>query len=167
MAGKRSARGFSACGISRASELIEPSLGWKIQAQTIAFLFCAAISATLLTGCASTGSESGLRPGRQQSLNEWRQLAVESVHTPRAFVSHHEVRFYFWPQTNGAVEFRAKLNRHRLPTDTYQVDSGPLILQRKSSPVPKGTREWHEAKVIIGAEWHQLATNLISVLTPA
>jgi len=64
------------------------------------------------------------------------------------------------------VEFKAKLTPQRWPADGYAVDSGPLILQGKPEPIPRGP-PWREARVISGTEWRQLSTNLIGALTPA
>jgi len=121
----------------------------------------------LLVGCASTGSEGHLEPGKKQSLKEWHRLTVESVRNPRVFVDHEQIRFYFYPQTNRPVEFRAKLTRLRLPSEEYQINSAPLLLRRKASPMPIAEHHWREARVISAEEWHQLATNLVATLTPA
>ena len=130
-----------------------------------AFL-AAILLAFVLVGCASLNSGSHGRPGKQQSLTEWRRLTEHSTAPPKVFVDHHEVRFYFWPQTNVVVQFKAKLTRQRWPSDGYAVDSGPLILEGKPAPLPKSDHTWREARVISGPEWRQLATNLIGALTP-
>jgi len=102
----------------------------------------------LLVGCASTGSEGHLEPGKKQSLKEWHRLTVESVRNPRVFVDHEQIRFYFYPQTNRPVEFRAKLTRLRLPSEEYQINSAPLLLLRKTSPMPIAEHHWREARFI-------------------
>jgi phosphatidylserine/phosphatidylglycerophosphate/cardiolipin synthase-like enzyme len=65
------------------------------------------------------------------------------------------------------VQFQAKLMPQRWPADGYEVDSAPLILASTPEPIPGPQSVWREARVISGGEWRQLATNLISALTPA
>src|SRR5579859_939760 len=69
-----------------------------------------------LLGCVSASSGSHGKPGKQQSLSEWRRLTEKSTAPPRVFVNHDQVRFYFWPETNVIVQFKAKVTRQRWPS---------------------------------------------------
>src|SRR5262249_3355291 len=131
--------------------------------QKILWLFLILSSLCLLgAGCTTPGSDSQLRPGKQQTLEAWRNLATQSTHAPRAFMGREHVRVYFWSQTNRPVEFEAELSHGRLPTDGYEVSSAILRFRGEARPLPTG-RHWREAQVIAGGEWHQLLTNLIAV----
>ena len=118
-------------------------------------------------GCASVASGSHGQPGKQQSLREWQRLTQHSAAPPRIFADHNQIRFYFFPQTNEVVQFRAQLVKQRWPYDEYEVNSGPLVLEAKASPIPRPGRTWREARLISGEEWRLLTTNLIGALTPA
>ena len=121
----------------------------------------------VLCGCASSSSGGHGQPGKQQSLREWQRLTGPGATAPRVFVNHDQIRFYFWPETNVTVQFRAKLERQRWPYDEFEVNSGPLVLEAKPSPVPHTDHMWREAAVISGAEWRQFLTNLVTALTPS
>src|SRR5436190_17541057 len=136
----------------------------KSESGIVAVLCITALTVCLM-GCVSASSGSHGQPGKQQSLNEWRRLTEKSAVPPKVFVNHNQIRFYFWPETNVVVQFRADLMRQRWPSDGYAVDTGPLVLEGKPSPIPRD-RIWREARVISGMEWRQLATNLIGALTP-
>src|SRR5262249_42375456 len=96
---------------------------------------------------------------KQQSLDEWRALTAPSAPIPRVFVKGEQVRFLFTNHT-GLVGFNAHWSRLRVPTGRYHVHSALLHWDEELSKNPKITRGWHEAVVIAGAEWRQLATNL-------
>jgi phosphatidylserine/phosphatidylglycerophosphate/cardiolipin synthase-like enzyme len=129
-------------------------------------LFLSSFLTAFLAGCASTTPGSHGQPGKQQSLKEWQQLTEHSAVPPRVFVDHNQIRFYFWPKTNEVVQFKAVLTKQRWPYDEYEVNSGPLVLEAKPSPIPRPGRPWREARLIRGEEWRLLMTNLIGVLTP-
>ena len=136
-------------------------VAFRVAAPLCAFPFILSLS-----GCISASSGSQGKPGKQQSLSEWRRLTEKSAATPKVFVNRDQVRFYFWPETNVVVQFKAKLTRQRWPSDGFAVDSAPLVLEGEPSPMPRHARAWREARVISGVEWRQLATNLIGALTP-
>src|SRR5262249_41660161 len=115
-------------------------------------LSCLFLLACVL-GCASTASASHRPPGKQQSLRAWERLTQHSAAPPRLIVDHNQIRFYFFPQTNEVVQFRAKLAKQRWPYDEYEVNSGPLLLDAKPSPPPRPGRTWREARLISGEEW--------------
>ena len=103
---------------------------------------------------------------KQQSLDEWRQLTAASSPAPQVFVKGDDILFYFHTQTN-VLEFKAAWSRHRVPTDSYKVNSAVLHWQQNLSRPPElGRHGWREATVIAGAEWRRLSTNLLEVLTP-
>jgi phosphatidylserine/phosphatidylglycerophosphate/cardiolipin synthase-like enzyme len=102
---------------------------------------------------------------KQLSLNEWRDLTQSSANPPRVFVKGDHVRFYF-PTDNGIEAFSAHWSRLRVPTSGYKADSALLHWDQRLSRMPEGEKAWREATVISGAEWRQLATNLIAELTP-
>ena len=103
---------------------------------------------------------------RQQSLDEWRALTTTNAPPPRVFSKGNQIRFYFQTPTN-VVEFSAHWDRHRIPTDGYRVTSGLLRWDQRLPRMPEGQRSWREARVIAGAEWGRLTTNLVEALTPA
>lgn len=103
---------------------------------------------------------------KQESLDEWRALTAPSAPKPRVFAKGNEVRFYFQTVTN-IEEFRAKWDRHRIPSDGYGVRSGVLRWNQKLARMPEGQRGWREATVIAGPEWNRLITNVVEVLTPS
>jgi len=122
-----------------------------------AIFVCVAILA--FTGC-KTASHSA----KQQSLNEWRNLTAPTAHAPRVFVKGDEVRFYFITDS-GVEAFRGDWSRLRVPTSGFRAHSALLHWDQRLSAVPKPDR-WREATVIAGAEWRQLATNLVVELAP-
>ena len=85
---------------------------------------------------------------------------------PRVFTKGHLIRFYFQTRTS-VEEFSSRWDRHRIPSDGYQVSFGLLRWDQKLPRMPEGERGWREAKVIAGAEWGQLTTNLVEALAPA
>jgi cardiolipin synthase A/B len=109
---------------------------------------------------------AGAAVPRQRMLDEWRSLTISNAAPPRVFVKGRQVRFYFQTATN-VEEFSARWDRHRIPSDGYRVSSGLLRWDQKLPHMPQGERGWREAKVIAGAEWGRLTTNLVEVLTPA
>jgi len=102
---------------------------------------------------------------KQQSLDEWRNLTSPSAPPPRVFVKGDQVRFYF-PTEAGVEAFSARWSRLRVPTTGYKADSALLRWNQRLSHMPEGERGWREATVIAGLGWRQLATNLITELTP-
>jgi cardiolipin synthase len=102
---------------------------------------------------------------KQQSLDEWRSLTSPTAQAPRVFVKGDHVRFFF-PTEDGVEAFSAHWTRLRVPTGIYKVSSALVRWDQRLSRVPDGEGSWREATVISGAEWHQLATNLISALMP-
>ncbi|HEV2208048.1 MAG TPA: phosphatidylserine/phosphatidylglycerophosphate/cardiolipin synthase family protein [Verrucomicrobiae bacterium] len=118
----------------------------------------------LLLGCLSTAA----RPftSKQKSLDEWRALTAPSSPPPSVFVKGDQVRFAFYSPT-GAIAFEAHWTRLRVPTGRYRVSSALLHWDPDlSSAAPRG-RGWRKATVIAGSDWRQIATNLLSELTPA
>jgi len=79
-------------------------------------------------------------------------------------VRGYQVRFYFITET-GVQAFRGDWSRLRVPTSGFRAHSALLRWDQKLSAVPKSDH-WREASVIAGAEWRQLATNLIVELAP-
>ncbi len=104
-------------------------------------------------------------PPKQQSLDEWRSLTAPPAPAPRVFVKGDHTHFYFQTATN-VEEFDARWGRHRIPSDGYRVSSALLRWNQKLARIPEGQRGWREAKVIAGAEWSRLTTNLVEALTP-
>jgi len=102
---------------------------------------------------------------KQQSLDEWRNLTAQSAPPPRVFVKGDLVRFYF-PTSAGVEVFGATWSRLRVPTSGYKADSALLHWNQRLSRMPTGEHGWREASVVAGAEWRQLATNLVAELTP-
>jgi cardiolipin synthase len=102
---------------------------------------------------------------KQQSLDEWRSLTSPTAPAPRVFVKGDHVRFFF-PAEEGVEAFSAHWTRLRVPTGVYKVSSALVRWDQRLSRVPVGEHGWREATVISGAEWRQLATNLISALMP-
>ena len=105
------------------------------------------------------------RTTKQQSLDEWRSLTSPTSAPPRVFVKGEVVYFYF-TQDDGLIGFKAQWSRLRVPTEGYKVNSALLRWDQRLDKVPEARRSWREATVIAGAEWRQLATNLLSDLTP-
>jgi len=108
------------------------------------------------------------KPGttKQQSLDEWRELTSPAASPPRVFVKGDVVRFYFITE-DGVQAFSAHWKRLRVPTGgPYKVNSALLRWDQKLSRVPEGERGWREATVIAANEWRQLASDLITALTP-
>lgn len=102
---------------------------------------------------------------KQQSLDEWRALTTPPASPPRVFVKGDHVRFYF-PTEDGIEAFNSHWTRFRVPTGRYKVSSALLRWDQRLSRMPETEHGWREATVIAGAEWRQLATNLIMTLTP-
>ena len=102
---------------------------------------------------------------KQESLDEWRNLTSPTAPAPRVFVKGDHVRFYF-PTSDGVEAFSAHWKRLRVPTGIYKVSSALVRWDQRLSRIPEHDRSWREASVIAGSEWRQLATNLISALTP-
>jgi phosphatidylserine/phosphatidylglycerophosphate/cardiolipin synthase-like enzyme len=103
---------------------------------------------------------------KQKSLDEWRELTSPASPAPQVFVKGDDIRFYFRNGTN-VLEFFADWSRHRIPTDSYKVNSALLRWQQNLSRPPElGRHGWREATVIAGPEWRRLTTNLLEVLTP-
>ena len=84
---------------------------------------------------------------------------------PRVFVKGDHVRFYFLVE-DGVEAFSAHWTRLRVPSGRYKVNSALLRWDQKLAHVPQAEQGWREATVIAGAEWRQLATNLVSTFTP-
>jgi phosphatidylserine/phosphatidylglycerophosphate/cardiolipin synthase-like enzyme len=103
---------------------------------------------------------------KQASLDEWRSLTSPTAPPPRVFVKGDEIRFYFQGDP-GVAEFGAHWRRLRVPTEGFRVNFALLRWHQKLPRMPEGQRGWREAKVIAGAEWNRLTTNLLAVLTPS
>lgn len=111
----------------------------------------------------NVGAET--RTTKQQSLDEWRSLTSSTSAPPQVFVKGDLVYFYF-TNGSGVIGFKAGWSRLRVPTEGYKVNSALLRWDQKLDKVPEAQRSWREATVIAGTEWRQLATNLLSDLTP-
>jgi cardiolipin synthase A/B len=111
------------------------------------------------------GCVSPHRAGKQESLNEWRTLTSSDAPPPRVFVKGEQVQFYF-PAKNGVEAFKSAWKKIRIPAPGYRVREALLRWDQRLSRIPEPERGWREAKVISGAEWRALATNLIEELTP-
>ena len=124
-------------------------------------------SAALLIGLflSAPGLLANPSTTKQQSLDEWRNLTSPTSPPPRVFVKGDHVRFYFFGE-NGVEAFNSHWTRLRVPTGLYKVSSALLRWDQRLSRGPERERGWREATVIAGAEWRQLATNLIGTLTP-
>ena len=85
------------------------NLGWLKTATRTLVLLCTGLLGSCLVGCVTSSSGSHGQPGKQQSLEQWRRLTEKSAAPPKVFVDHNQIRFYFWPETNVMVEFKAKL----------------------------------------------------------
>ena len=105
------------------------------------------------------------RTTKQESLDEWRSLTSPTSPPPRVFVKGDLIDFYFTNET-GVTGFKAEWSRLRVPTESYKVNSALLRWDQRLDKVPEHARGWREATVIAGPAWRQLATNLISDLTP-
>jgi cardiolipin synthase A/B len=125
----------------------------------------AATVALLMLLCDTASRCAAAMPPKQQSLDEWRSLTAPSAPAPRVFVKGDHTRFYFQSATN-VEEFDANWGRHRIPSDGYRVSSALLRWNQKLARIPEGQRGWREAKVVAGAEWNRLTTNLFEALTP-
>ena len=123
----------------------------------------AASAATLLLLSNSLNAHPGTT--KQESLDEWRSLTSSNTPAPRVFVKGDHVRFYFTAE-GGIEAFNAHWTRLRVPTGAYKVSSALVRWDQRLSRMPETERGWREASVIAGAEWRELATNLISTLTP-
>jgi cardiolipin synthase len=108
---------------------------------------------------------AGSRTTKQESLDEWRTLTSSTSAPPMVFVKGDVVDFYFTNQ-GGVTGFRAEWSRLRVPTEGYRVNLALLKWDRRLDKVPDTHRSWRQATVIAGVEWRQLATNLLSDLTP-
>jgi cardiolipin synthase A/B len=127
-------------------------------------LTAATVALLMLLSDAASRSASAVTP-KQQSLDEWRSLTGSNAPVPRVFTKGRVIRFYFQTTTN-VEEFSARWDRHRIPSDGYQVSSGLLRWDQKLPRIPEGQRGWREATVIAGTEWGRLTTNLVEALTP-
>ena len=110
----------------------------------------------------------GLRAAtsKQLSLDQWRNLTSPTAEAPQVFVKGDEVRFYFHDRTN-EMEFSADWRHLRVPTEGYRVNSALIRWKQNLPRLPDLDKHgWREATVVAGAEWHQLATNLLEALTP-
>jgi len=103
---------------------------------------------------------------KQQSLDEWRSFTSATAPPPRVFVKGDHVRFYFRAE-EGVEAFDAHWTRLRVPTGRYKVSSALIRWDQKLSRIPaEHEHGWREATVIASTEWRQLATNIITALTP-
>ena len=127
--------------------------------------FFALASSSLVLSLACLQVLASSSTTKQQSLDEWRSLTSTTAPAPRVFVKGDHVRFFF-PAEEGVEAFSAHWTRVRVPTGAYKVSSALVRWDQRLSHVPDGERGWREATVISGAEWRQLATNLISGLMP-
>ena len=109
--------------------------------------------------------QAGSAAAKQQSLNEWRNLTEPSAPSPRVFVKGDQIRFYFMMES-GVEAFKGHWSRLRVPTSGFRAHSALLRWDQKLMAVPSQERGWREATVIAGAEWRELATNLIVELAP-
>jgi cardiolipin synthase len=114
---------------------------------------------------ALAGIGSRAHAAKPRAVDEWERLTTSNAPPPRAFVHDDHIRIYF-PGQPRAVGFTAKLDRHRIQTDGYEVSSAWLRLERKPPPLPPHQDGWREALVIAGPQWRLLVTNLIAELTP-
>ncbi|HEY5480078.1 MAG TPA: hypothetical protein VIL39_01220, partial [Verrucomicrobiae bacterium] len=135
-----------------------------IVGRTAKFLAVAALALWMLLGDAASSCAGAAVP-KQRSLDEWRSLTAPPAPAPRVFVKGDHTRFYF-PTATNVEEFDARWGRHRVPSDGYQVSSALLRWNQKLARIPEGQRGWREAKVVAGAEWSRLTTNLFEALTP-
>jgi phosphatidylserine/phosphatidylglycerophosphate/cardiolipin synthase-like enzyme len=62
--------------------------------------------------------------------------------------------------------FSAHWSHLRVPSGHYRVHSALLRWDQRLARMPERERSWHEATVIAGTEWRQLATNLVAELAP-
>ena len=136
-----------------------------IVGRTAQHLTAATVALLMLLSDAASRSARAATP-KQKSLDEWRSLTASNAPAPRVFTKGRVIRFYFQTTTN-VEEFSARWDRHRIPSEGYQVSSGLLRWDQKLPRMPEGQRGWREAKVIAGAEWGRLTTNLVEALTPA
>lgn len=102
---------------------------------------------------------------RQRSLDEWRNLTAPSADPPRVFLKGESIRFYF-PTAAGVEAFSARWHHVRVPTDDYKVVTARLRWNERLARLPVPEQGWREATVIAGENWHRLATNLLTALTP-
>ncbi|MGA2864664.1 MAG: phosphatidylserine/phosphatidylglycerophosphate/cardiolipin synthase family protein [Verrucomicrobiota bacterium] len=120
----------------------------------------------VLLWCGPTRGWSGSVPGKQRSLNEWRNLTGPAAVPPRVFVKGDKILFYF-PTASGVEAFSANWHRVRVPAQNYKVNSAVLHWDEKLPRLPAGERGWREAVVMAGREWRRLANELIAELTPS
>ncbi len=118
----------------------------------------------VLVFCASCAS-TRLRTTKQESLDEWRSLTSPTSAPPRVFVKGDLIYFYFTNEADVAG-FKAEWKRARVPTEGYKVNTALLRWDQRLPKLPESHRSWREATVIAGADWRQLATNLLTGLTP-
>ena len=135
-----------------------------IVGRTAQHLTAATVALLMLLSDAASRCAIAATP-KQQSLDEWRSLTASNAPSPRVFTKGHLIRFYFQTRT-GVEEFSARWDRHRIPSDGYQVSAGLLRWDQKLPRMPAGEHGWREATVIAGAEWGRLTTNLVEALTP-
>lgn len=102
---------------------------------------------------------------KQQSLNDWRNLASPTNRLPSAYVKGEHLRVCFEMGTNLAT-FSARWSRQRVPIKDYRAHFALLRMDRKPVRVPEAGQAWRKATVIGGAELHQLSTNLLAGMTP-
>lgn len=123
--------------------------------------------AALVMLCWWNAWPAAAHPGasKQESLDEWRSFTSSTAPPPRVFVKGDHVRFYFQAE-DGIEAFNSHWTRFRVPTGRYKVSSALLRWDQRLSRMPESEHGWREASVIAGAEWRQLATNLITALTP-
>ncbi len=117
-------------------------------------------------GLASGLSASAAAVPKQASLDEWRALTSATSAPPRVYVKGDNLRLYF-PGVAGWEVFRADWKQARVPTDRYRVASALARWERRLAEFPRPGGNWREAKVIAGAEWRGISTNLFQQLAPA
>jgi len=124
--------------------------------------------AVLLAGffVGAAGMSARAATSKQQSLDEWRDLTSPPAEAPQVFVKGDNVRFYFHNGSN-EMEFSADWSHLRVPTEGYRVNSALVRWKQNLSRIPELDKHgWRKATVIAGAEWRNLATNLLETLTP-
>jgi len=136
--------------------------GRRRNGQRVGRLLLLAAAMQLLTGQGVMGAP--VTP-RQRSLDEWRNLTAPSAEPPRVFLKGESIRFYF-PTAVGVEAFSARWQHVRVPSEDYKVNTARLRWNERLARLPAPEKGWREATVIAGENWHRLATNLLTALTP-
>lgn len=127
--------------------------------------FACAVLAWALVCAGFFGGPLCLASSRRHSSEEWHRLTATNAPAPVVLVHRDQVRFYFNTEPR-PVAFVADLGRQRLPTTGYQVSSALLRLKKRLPIVTPGQDGWGQPVEVSREEWHRLATNIMSALTP-